>query len=165
MVEHQVDHQIMVTGQAPDIGPVAQLRVDLAVVDHREAVVAAPGEEGQHMDTAEDGLQALAKELIEHRQGALVGIQQGVAVDDQPLVLLAPERLACTMTVPQSGPLRFDQAQQTAQDLFAACTIERREQLCGTLAKVVGFQGGEVACHGVLRRRRGALPRERSPFH
>jgi len=70
--------------------PIAQRGFDLSIIDHREAVIAAPGKERQEMHTAEGVWQAGVEKGFQCFQRWAIAVEQAVAIGDQPLVSLAP---------------------------------------------------------------------------
>ena len=90
MIEHQIGHQVVMTGELADMRPVAKLTVHFPVVDHREAVVATPREEGQHVYTTNAITQACLKKFAKHSQWRHPLFYNGVTIANHPLIFFAP---------------------------------------------------------------------------
>ena len=57
VVDHQVEHDVVVRRQGADVRPGAEPRIDLVVRDRREPAVARGREGRQHVDAAEQPVQ------------------------------------------------------------------------------------------------------------
>ncbi len=88
VVDDCVKHQPEVLAQLLDICPVAQGRIDLRVVDHRETIIRGIGEEGKDVHPRDGAFQALRKYLVERLQGRLAGFPELITVGDENRVSL-----------------------------------------------------------------------------
>ncbi len=87
MVQHQIGHQLEVTRDTPNIGPVAQIGVYRPIVGYCETVVRRIGKEGQDMDRTDRVGQMSVQKVMQHIQRLVFSVLNGIAIGDDHRVL------------------------------------------------------------------------------
>ena len=83
MVQDEVEHELELRVQGPDVLPAAEVGPDRQVILDREAVVARVREEGEQVKAGEALFQMPFRELAERRQRVFLRVLERVRVGDQ----------------------------------------------------------------------------------
>ena len=150
VIDHQVGHQAVARCDTLHVVPVAQGFVDRRVVDHREAVVGAPGEERQDMHAA-DGVGELFVEEAQQGVQRMLGLAaDAVAVGDHGDVALVPQVDVARRRL--VFRVQSHQRQQSVRDVFGRYRridvgIDHLEVMAYALQQTVGCnRHGSISC-------------------
>lgn len=105
MIDDGVEHQAEVRLHGRDILPLAERRVDLAIVAHRESVIGGPRVEGQDVHAADDIADVLVAEDVQGLERLFVRRLDLVAVGDEDGIAFAQRRFLRR----DVGTVRFEQ--------------------------------------------------------
>jgi len=93
VVDDQIRHQPIITGNRLDIGPLAKIFIDLKIVDDAEAVITAIGKERQNMHSA-DGLADMGlQKAVQRPQGSFPLRADRSSISDEDYIGLVPQML------------------------------------------------------------------------
>ena len=87
MVEHQIGHQLKLVRDAPDVGPIAKLRVHSAKVRDGETIIGCIGKKRQNVHAVQRIAEIGHEEIVDQIKRLVHTVHDGIAISDQQRVL------------------------------------------------------------------------------